>query len=149
MTEDQLEEESNEPMFCECGHSFGQHSKGPVKALYCRHCPCQKWQPEAFTVLRNIVSFAYKQGYHEVGYDIVGEIQNAQAALHLANIRLAQESHQLQNDPIGYWRDRCNRSEQSWADAEARADTLYDELQRLKPVPAEELGIRSEIPERE
>lgn len=23
-----------------CGHSYAQHSKGPVTAKYCRHCPC-------------------------------------------------------------------------------------------------------------
>lgn len=33
-------------LFCKCGHSFGQHSKGIVTALYCQHCPCPEWRPE-------------------------------------------------------------------------------------------------------
>lgn len=31
--------------FCQCGHSLGQHTKGPVRATYCRHCPCPEWEP--------------------------------------------------------------------------------------------------------
>ena len=39
------EEEQDEPEpCCECGHSLGQHTKGPVKADYCRHCPCEKFK---------------------------------------------------------------------------------------------------------
>ena len=34
------------PEYCDnCGHSYEQHTKGPVQADYCRHCPCQKWTP--------------------------------------------------------------------------------------------------------
>ena len=32
-----------------CGHSFEQHSKGPVDAFYCRHCPCGNYIPEYAT----------------------------------------------------------------------------------------------------
>lgn len=32
-------------------------------------------------ILNDIVQFAYAQGYHEVGYDIVGEIQQHIAGL--------------------------------------------------------------------
>ena len=30
---------------------------------------------ETFEILRSIVDFAYQQGYHELGYDIVGELE--------------------------------------------------------------------------
>jgi hypothetical protein len=26
-----------------CGHSYAQHTKGPVAAMYCRHCPCHQY----------------------------------------------------------------------------------------------------------
>jgi hypothetical protein len=42
-------QETDEALFCTCGHSFGQHSKGPVAALYCRHCPCPNWTPSEST----------------------------------------------------------------------------------------------------
>lgn len=35
----------DDALFCKCGHSFGQHSKGAVRDLYCRHCECEQWQP--------------------------------------------------------------------------------------------------------
>jgi len=38
------EDRLNKQWFCECGHSYAQHIKGPVKADYCRHCLCQKFK---------------------------------------------------------------------------------------------------------
>src|SRR5215469_17846121 len=39
-----VEHQSKEERFCaDCGHSWEQHSKGPAKANYCRHCPCPEW----------------------------------------------------------------------------------------------------------
>ena len=54
------------------------------------------------------------------------------AELRAANLALAEESRQLQDNPIGYWRDRCNRSEQSLADTEARADGFYARLTMIR-----------------
>lgn len=43
----ELAKEEDETLFCgNCGHSFGQHSKGPAQSLHCRHCPCPQWQPQ-------------------------------------------------------------------------------------------------------
>lgn len=37
---------TEDEMGCQCGHSLAQHTKGPVRATYCRHCPCPEWEPK-------------------------------------------------------------------------------------------------------
>jgi hypothetical protein len=68
---------------CKCGHPDNEHMvlTGP-----CGRCQCQRFEllsskernPLAsnLDILRNIVSFAYEMGYHELGYDIVSELES-------------------------------------------------------------------------
>jgi hypothetical protein len=42
---DEATKQSRDQQPCkQCGHSYTQHSKGPVRADYCRHCPCPGFQ---------------------------------------------------------------------------------------------------------
>lgn len=87
---------------------------------------------ERFSDLRSLCEFAYEQGYHELGYDPVTELERELTQLREANVGLAAESQRLQNDSTGYWRDRCNRSEQAWTDAAEQVDKQATELERLQ-----------------